>query len=113
MTDWREYPAIIHRWVDGDTVDLTVDPGFRMTFRDRFRLVTRRGGYYNAPEVRGAEREDGIRILNLAHEIAPPGSKVTVRTFKDDSRGKYGRWLAAIDVAGIDIATFLGQHHGA
>ena len=39
------YTAEVVRVVDGDTVELAVDCGFRLTFKDRFRLA-----FINAPE---------------------------------------------------------------
>ena len=104
----REYPAQIVRWVDGDTVDLIVDAGFRISFRDRFRLVYMDGSPFDAPEMRGVERTMGVAALERARLAAPEGSLVRVKTFKDDSRGKYGRWLAAIFHEG-DVAKKIGE----
>jgi micrococcal nuclease len=80
-----EYKADVVRWIDGDTVELDVDLGFRLSFRDHFRLdgidTPERGsvGYITA-KVRAAQ-------------LAPPGSSVLIQTAKSD---KYGRYLAAL-----------------
>ena len=80
-----EYKARVVRWIDGDTVDLNVDLGFRLTMADRFRLTG-----IDTPE-RGKAGYDTAR--QRAERLAPVGSDVLVRTFKAD---KYGRWLATI-----------------
>ena len=97
-----EYKATVVRWVDGDTVDLRVDLGFRINFEDRFRLYdpTR---YVDTPE-KGEKNYDEARLCS--EKVYPPGSNITVRTFKKD---KYGRWLAQIpEVTGaLEAAGYL------
>ena len=83
-----DYRAEVLRWVDGDTVDLLVDLGFTVLVRQRFRLLG-----IDTPEVRGVEREDGLRASAFAEALAPVGSTVLVRSHKT---GKYGRWLGEI-----------------
>lgn len=87
-----EYSATVTRWVDGDTVDLRVDLGFRLFAETRFRLYgidTPERGHTNYTEATA-----------LANELAPPGATVTIRTYKDAD--KYGRWLADILTATED-----------
>jgi micrococcal nuclease len=79
----REYPARVVRVIDGDTVDLDVDVGFRSTYRDRFRL-----NGLNAPEGKTAA---GARLSDLLYT----GREVVVTTYKPE---KFGRWLADIAV---------------
>ena len=93
MTPKYEYKAKIARWVDGDTVYLEVDLGFHMWTHQSFRLVGPNGEYFDAPEVRGEEREQGLIIKERLEQFLPAGTEVVVRTFKPD---KYGRWLAWI-----------------
>ena len=80
------YAAEVLRWVDGDTVDLTIDLGFHMTFEGRFRLYG-----VDTPE-RGQPNHDEAWLH--AALVAPPGAKVLARTLK--APDKYGRWLAEI-----------------
>lgn len=89
-----EYDATIRRVVDGDTFDADVDLGFRTSSAQRFRL--RR---FNAPEMRGPERELGKMAKARVSEILRPGSVVRLRTHKGDA---FGRWLA-------DVETPLGD----
>lgn len=93
-----EYTAIVVRIVDGDTVDLDVDLGFKTRRKDRFRLEG-----IDTPEVRTKdkiEKAAGLAASARLAELIPVGSEVTVRTNKP---GKYGRWIATILKDGVDI----------
>ena len=83
-----EYKAKVIRVIDGDSVWLEVDVGFRLSFRDNFRLAR-----INAPEVRGEGKELGLESKVALEKMLPVDSVVTIRTAKS---GKYGRWLAEI-----------------
>lgn len=80
------YRADIVRWVDGDTVDVVVDVGFRVHTDQRLRLYG-----IDTPE-RGQPMF--AEATARANTLAPPGSVVVVRTFK--TPGKYGRFLAYV-----------------
>lgn len=81
--------------VDGDTVDLNADLGFRVWRKDRFRLYG-----IDTPErgqVGWAEATANLRLL------LPLGDLVTINTYMDKT-DKYGRWLAeVINAAGEDV----------
>ena len=89
-----EYKAKVVRVVDGDTVDLCVDLGFRVQFTDRFRVHG-----IDAPETYGVSKDsEEYKKGTLAKEWLESqirGSTVLVRTDRD-KRGKFGRWLAEI-----------------
>lgn len=92
-----EYKAAVERWVDGDTVELTVDLGFHMTMRDHFRLLG-----IDTPE-RG--RPGAAEAKARSNELAPVDTLVTIVTTKAD---KYGRWLAdVINGAGENVSGVL------
>lgn len=76
------YNATIVKIIDGDTIKLDVDVGFKMTFRDNFRLLR-----IDAPEVRRKECCEWLK------KEVPIGSTVSIATHKP---GKYGRWLCEI-----------------
>jgi micrococcal nuclease len=80
-----EYRATVVRWIDGDTVDLNVDLGFRLTMAGRFRLDG-----IDTPE-RGTNGY--IQAKARAEVLAPPGTELLAFTSKAD---KYGRWLACL-----------------
>ena len=83
-----EYKAKVIRGIDGDSVWLEVDVGFRMSMRDNFRLIR-----IDAPEIRGEEREAGLVSKEALKFILPVGDIITIRTKK---AGKYGRWLIEV-----------------
>lgn len=93
MTVTYDYLGTVYNVVDGDTVDLSVDLGFRQYMRDRFRLTG-----INTPE-RGqpgwAEATAALRAF------LPLGQSVLIQTLKP--RDKYGRWLATVSIDGLNI----------
>lgn len=89
MSDWRyTYGATVDRVIDGDTVVLLVDLGFHIQAKETFRLHG-----LNAPEVRGAEREEGLR--SEAWLIGQLSGLTHIQTLKD-KMGKYGRYLVEL-----------------
>lgn len=97
-----QYKAIVCRVVDGDTIDLLVDVGFRMYFRDRFRLWG-----IDSPE-RG---QTGWAESKAALEKKlPVDAEVLIETFHPrdrDERDSFGRWLATIWLDGENINEWL------
>lgn len=87
LTLWH-YRCELVRVVDGDTIDLDVDLGFYMTARIRVRLLD-----IDTPEMRGAERPDGLKAKEFVEEWFRQAEDLVVQTRKT---GKYGRWLADI-----------------
>ena len=95
-----EYSAKIRRWVDGDTVDVTLDLGFDILYNNRIRLYG-----INTPESRTRDLEEkklGLAAKDRVKELCPVGSTVTIKTTKD-GRGKYGRILGEIFVGEVNI----------
>jgi len=88
------YKAVMGKIVDGDTVDAILDLGFSIEFKERFRLKG-----INAWETRGDERAKGLMAKARVIELAPTGSDIIVKTFKD-AKGKYGRYLGSINIPG-------------
>ena len=83
------YKACITDVYDGDTVTAEVDLGFYVKFREKFRLLG-----INTPELRGAEREQGLVSRDAVREKIL-GKIVQIKTERD-RKGKYGRYLATI-----------------
>ena len=93
-----EYSATIRRWVDGDTVDVTLDLGFDILYNNRIRLYG-----INTPESRTRDLEEkkrGLAAKERVKELCPDGSKVQLKTTKD-GRGKFGRILGEIFMPGV------------
>lgn len=82
----RTFPkGTINRWVDGDTVDIDVDLGFKVWSEQRFRLAR-----INTPEKKMPGYQEAI---NRANALAPVGSSVVVECLGYD---RYGRWIAEV-----------------
>ena len=93
-----EYSAKIRRWVDGDTVDVTLDLGFDILYNNRIRLYG-----INTPESRTRDLEEkkrGLAAKDRVKELCPVGSSIILKTTKD-GRGKFGRILGEIFVPGV------------
>jgi micrococcal nuclease len=88
------YRANVTKVYDGDTITADIDLGFGIILTDqKIRLIG-----IDTPELRGEEREEGLRVRDNVREMILK-KKVTVKTEKDKS-GKYGRWLAEIYIDG-------------
>lgn len=94
MLDVFTFRAKVVRVVDGDTVDMTVDLGFRISQEIRLRLLG-----INAPERNAPGGTEATNYLKL---LLPIGQQTMIETFKNPT-DKYGRWLASIYVNGENI----------
>ena len=88
------YQAKVDRVVDGDTIDVTLDLGFDISYRGRVRFHG-----INAPESRtrdAVEKEAGLAAKRYVEDwTSALDSKVIIQTSLDD-RGKFGRILGRI-----------------
>lgn len=82
-----QYQGRVTKVVDGDTLDVEVDLGFKVNIGIRLRL---RG--LNTPEVRGPEREEGLKAKAFVKRKVEK-ARVVVNTYKV---GKYGRYIADV-----------------
>jgi len=89
-----EYYAELRRVVDGDTVDVTIDCGFKMHIKERVRLKG-----INTPECRTRDLEEkarGLRAKERLIEILDSwGNRMIIRT-SIDKKGKFGRLLGEL-----------------
>ena len=85
-----EYRAYVRRVYDGDTITVDIDLGFGVLLqKQKIRLAG-----INTPEIRGEERESGIKSRDaLRAKIS--NKWVRVKTTKD-RKGKWGRWIGEI-----------------
>lgn len=83
------YRAKVVHVVDGDTIDVQIDVGFKTFLHKRLRLLG-----IDTWEVRGEEREKGLIAKDRVVELTL-NKDVLVQTVMD-GEGKYGRVLAWI-----------------
>lgn len=95
--DTYKFRARVVRVIDGDTVVLTVDLGFRIQETAAFRLEG-----INAPE-RGKE---GWPEAKKALEDLIGGKEVLIRTSMNPA-DKYGRWLCTIEHEEQDVNQWM------
>lgn len=86
-----EYRAIVTKVYDGDTITVDIDLGFDVWLKNRSIRLSK----IDTPEIRGEEREEGIKVRDIVRNIIPVGSEVLLKTDKDKT-GKYGRYIAEI-----------------
>lgn len=90
-----QYKAKILKVVDGDTVEIDLDLGFKIVLSNqRVRMAG-----VDTPESRTANAEEKVRGVLSKKKLAeklPVGSWVTIETMKSDSNDdKFGRILGA------------------
>ena len=93
------YKAKVVNVVDGDTIDVETDLGFRIGFLQRYRLYGVDTPEMNDPDP--AVRERDVRAKEFVQ--GQVGGKEVVLNSHLDRADKYGRWLAVIhfkDAAG-------------
>lgn len=90
-----QYKAIVNRVVDGDTILCSVDLGFNIFVKEKFRFAK-----INAPETSTPE---GKEVKSIVAEMLTD-KEITLNVLKQD---KYGRWLALIILGGQEINQWL------
>lgn len=92
-----QYKGTVTNVVDGDTVDVTLEVGFYISLKLRFRLYG-----INTPELRTTTMTEGLASKARVSELLLNKTCV-IDTYKPD---KYGRWLGVFhvtDASGADI----------
>lgn len=111
MDNLYNYRIIDYKVIDGDTVDLTIDLGFNIHHKSRFRLYG-----INAPERNRKDVWSAAKgYLNTL--LTEYKDSLIAVTFKD-KKDKYGRYLVSIQTTdGYDInlkmvsAGFAVEYH--
>jgi len=79
---------------DGDTMKAIIDMGFGIFTKQTLRFKD-----IDAPEVRGDERESGLKSRNWLRDkiysAIDNGDEIYIKTTKD-KKGKYGRLIADV-----------------
>lgn len=98
-----EYKGELKRVVDGDTLDVVIDLGYRMTTTQRIRLAR-----VNTPEIFSAkagtpEHEKGMESKNYVEKrLMDNQNRFRIKTAK--RQGKYGRYIGEIFLEDSDIS---------
>lgn len=93
-----QYKATVARVVDGDTIDLTIDLGFKITTHQRIRLAG-----IDTPEIYSVKKGSPEHILGLEarqfveNRLAANNNELLIETEK--FTGKYGRYIGTIILA--------------
>lgn len=97
-----EYNASLVRVVDGDTLVLKIDLGFKVEVEQTVRLFG-----VDTPELIGETREAGLAAKSAVVSMLTVESvgKLLVRTHKPAKRDKYGRYVAEISFVNASGAT--------
>lgn len=108
MTDFTKpdytYRVTVDRVIDGDTVDVLIDVGFKTTVFKRLRLLD-----LDTEELRDRDpvrKAKGYAAKERLQELLDGADRVYVQTFLDGT-GKYGRLLAWLWVENNDVLTNL------
>lgn len=109
------YQAEVVRVYDGDTVFMDIDLGFKVVLHNEsLRLWG-----VDTPEVRGEEKERGVRVRDLVRKWLPEGSETIIRTLRardgSDRTGTFHRYLVVICPDGWSEsvnARLLREQHG-
>lgn len=84
------YRALVVSVYDGDTCTAEIDLGLHTWVRGEKLRLNR----INAPELRGAERPEGLKARDFLRAQIE-GQKIIIQTIKDQKE-KYGRYLAEV-----------------
>ena len=100
-TDYSYRVKKVTKIVDGDTIDVLLDMGFDILYQQRVRLFG-----IDTPESRTRDKEEkkyGLLSKYFLKAELSLGKKITVKTYKGDETGKFGRILGDIWIDGKSV----------
>ena len=100
-TDFSYRINKVTKVVDGDTIDVIMDMGFDIMYKSRVRLFG-----IDTPESRTRNKDEKVRGLlakKYLQEALKAGSKLSIKTYKDNETGKFGRILGDVFIDGKSI----------
>lgn len=106
-TDYWNYRAELERVVDGDTVDIRVDLGFRTYKKVRVRLSG-----VDTAEIYGVSKdseqyERGQQQKQFVEDFLDVDGEWPIRFESSEETGKYGRWMGDLSVDGERVTEGL------
>ena len=103
------YKCKVLNVVDGDTVDVEFDLGFRFKMIDRIRLYG-----INAPELRSSIIEERCAAVDARRRLIELCVGVDSIRTQLDKRDKYGRMLGSLYIGDNVVSvneTLVAEHH--
>ena len=100
-TDFSYRINKVTKVVDGDTIDVIMDMGFDIMYKSRVRLFG-----IDTPESRTRNKDEKVRGLlakKYLQEALKAGSKLSIKTYKDNETGKFGRILGDVFIDGKSV----------
>ena len=100
-TDFSYRISKVTKVVDGDTIDVIMDMGFDIMYKSRVRLFG-----IDTPESRTRnldEKKRGLLAKKYLQEALKAGNKLSIKTYKDNETGKFGRILGDVFIDGKSV----------
>ncbi len=98
-----QYKALVERVVDGDTIDVIIDLGFKITTNQRIRLAG-----INTPETYNVKKDSdefkkGMQAkIFVEQRLNVNKNEILIET--DKLTGKYGRYIGTIFLADSKVS---------
>ena len=106
-TDFSYRVKKVTKVVDGDTIDVTLDMGFDILYQQRVRLFG-----IDTPESRTRDKVEkvyGLKSKKFLQEQIKKAKKVSIKTYKGDETGKFGRILGDVFLNGKSVNSLMCQ----
>ena len=100
-TDFSYRISKVTKVVDGDTIDVIIDMGFDIMYKSRVRLFG-----IDTPEARTRnldEKKRGLLAKKYLQEALKAGKTLSIKTYKDNETGKFGRILGDVFIDGKSV----------
>ena len=110
-TDFSYRVNKVIKVVDGDTIDVMLDLGFDIMYKSRVRLFG-----IDTPESRTSdkvEKKYGLMSKKFLSDALKNATKISIKTYKGEETGKFGRILGDVFVDGKSVNLKLCKAHHA
>lgn len=107
--NWTYHGTVV-KIIDADTIDISVNLGFRVQMVQRFRLLgsAETVDAYEMNDKDPEKRELARRGKDEVVRLVPVGEEVVLRTEKGPPVDGFGRWLAEVENAsGVNVGDRL------
>tara|TARA_Y100001951_G_scaffold79598_1_gene67392 strand:+ start:5449 stop:5877 length:429 start_codon:yes stop_codon:yes gene_type:complete len=104
-----EYACNVERVIDGDSLILSIQLGFSISYRSSVRLFG-----IDTPESRTRDLDEKARgklAKEFLEDTINSGKDIVIKTELKDSRGKFGRVLGTLYVDGLNVNQALVDNY--